>query len=138
MAQSTRWDYGFAEYDGSAIHRRIDSMDDVAATSAGFVPYNVFTFFETGNDVTPIASFAGDQLIPPAEGNQAVGQYVNFYVNGGTVSRIVLLSNQAALESDNHAYIQAPGEIPEPATMGLMGSALAGLAFFVRRSRISS
>lgn len=26
-----------------------------------------------------------------------------------------------------------PGEVPEPATMGLMGSALAGLAFFARR-----
>jgi hypothetical protein len=37
MAQITKWDYGFAEYDGSAIHRRIGSMDDVA-TAEGLVP----------------------------------------------------------------------------------------------------
>ena len=39
MAQITKWDYGFAEYDGSSIHRRVDSMDDVAATSDALVPF---------------------------------------------------------------------------------------------------
>ena len=41
MAQITKWDYGFAEYDGSSIHRHIDSMDDVAATSKGLVPFMI-------------------------------------------------------------------------------------------------
>jgi len=41
MAQMTKWEYGFAEYDGSAIHRRVDSMDDVAATSAALEPFMI-------------------------------------------------------------------------------------------------
>ena len=41
MAQKTKWDYGFAEYDGSSIHTRIDSMDDVAATSEALVPFMI-------------------------------------------------------------------------------------------------
>ena len=41
MAQKTKWHYGFAEYDGSAIHRRIHSMDDVAATSDALVPFMI-------------------------------------------------------------------------------------------------
>ena len=37
----TKWDYGFAEYDGSAIHRRIGTMDDVAESSEGLVPFMI-------------------------------------------------------------------------------------------------
>lgn len=40
MAQKTKWHYGFAEYDGSAIHS-INSMDDVAATSDALVPFMI-------------------------------------------------------------------------------------------------
>lgn len=93
--------------------------------------YNSFTFFGTGDNVNPIASFTGLDLIPPGNGNQSIGQYINFSVVGGTVSRIVLSSSQAALETDNHAY----GAVPEPATMGLMGGALLGLGVFARRRR---
>jgi hypothetical protein len=93
--------------------------------------YNLFTFYETGNNVNPIASFTGHQLIPPGNGDQSVGQYLNFYVSDGSVGRLVLSSSQAALESDNHAY----GAVPEPATMGLMGSALLGLGLYARRRR---
>lgn len=41
MAQIMRWDYGFAEYDGSAIQRRINSMEDVDASSDGLVPFMI-------------------------------------------------------------------------------------------------
>jgi hypothetical protein len=39
MAQIMKWEYGFAEYDGNVIHRRIDSMEDVATTSEALVPF---------------------------------------------------------------------------------------------------
>jgi hypothetical protein len=100
--------------------------------------YNSFTFYGTGDNVTPVASFTGNDIIPPGNGNQSIGQYVNFYANGGTVSRIVLASTQAALESDNHAYVLAPGgegDVPEPATMGLMGTALASIGILFRRRK---
>ena len=41
MAQITKWEYVFAEYDGNAIHRRIDSMEDVADTSDALVPFMI-------------------------------------------------------------------------------------------------
>ena len=41
MAQITKWDYAFAEYDGDAIHRRSDSMQDVATTSGPLMPFMI-------------------------------------------------------------------------------------------------
>ena len=35
----TKWEYGFAEYDGSAIQRLINGMDDVTATSGALVAF---------------------------------------------------------------------------------------------------
>ena len=93
--------------------------------------YNSFTFYETGNLNNPIATFNGLQLIPPGNGDQSIGAYINFHANGGAISRIVLSSTRAALETDNHAY----GAVPEPATMGLMGGALLGLGLLARRRK---
>src|SRR5918993_1461727 len=69
--------------------------------------YNSFHFYEAGT-LALVQSFTGHDLVPPGNGNQSIGQYVNFRVTNGTIGRIVLSSSQAALESDNHAYVAAP------------------------------
>lgn len=86
--------------------------------------------FVTGNTTT---SFAGSQLFTPADGNQAVGMFVNFNSDAG-ISQIVFSSSQAAFETDNHAFGNA---VPEPATYALMGAGLAALAVFGSRRRRS-
>ena len=57
--------------------------------------YNSFTFYETGNPNTPIATFTGAQLVAPGLGDQSIGRYINFRISGGSISRIVLSSSQA-------------------------------------------
>ena len=52
MAQKTKWHYGFAEYDGSAIHS-INSMDDVAATSDALVPFMIAAGRKAGSFAAP-------------------------------------------------------------------------------------
>ena len=92
--------------------------------------YNFFTFYETGNFNNPIATFNGLELISSGDGDQSVGRYINFYANGGSVSRVVLSSTQAALETDNHAY----SAVPEPATISLLAGAFVGLGLLRRRA----
>lgn len=104
--------------------------------------YNSFDFYETGNNVTPIKTLTGNDLIPPGNGDQSLGRYINFVIDGGTVSRIVLSSSQAALETDNHAYVVATqrsgDEVPEPGTMGFLGTGLMGIVLWYRRWNAAS
>lgn len=96
--------------------------------------YNSISFYSKASDQNPIATFSGMDLIPPGNGNQSIGEYVNFSVTGGRVEHIVLTSFTPALESDNHAYASP---VPEPASFGLAGLGLA-LAIGARRLRKAS
>lgn len=97
--------------------------------------YNSISFYSNALDLNPIATFSGSQLIPPGNGNQSVGEYVNFFVSGGLVGRVVLSSLTPALETDNHAYLSPDASpVPEPASFGLAGIGLA-LAVFARRRK---
>lgn len=85
---------------------------------------------------TQIATRAGI----PANGNQALGYYVNVYANAGEeFDKIVLTSTSNALETDNHAFASVrtiPGSdsgVPEPGTLFTIVPAAAAFLYFRRK-----
>jgi len=102
--------------------------------------YNWISFFD---GATEIASFSGNQLIPPGNGDQMIGRYLNFQMDGGAVDKIVISSLTPALESDNHAYINLNisveplvTEMPEPTTLAMAGMGIAGATVVARGRHI--
>jgi hypothetical protein len=108
---------------------------DVSMSYFGFYmgspdAYNFITFYGAGD--VPIRTFTGDQLLTPAGGDQTVGRFVNFWATSGTTfDKIVMSSDIAAFETDNHAYAAPDGGM----TLMLLGSALVGLETLRRRFR---
>jgi hypothetical protein len=94
--------------------------------------YNEISFF-SGNTQVGV-TLQGDDLLNPADGNWATGEFINFDVVGGTIDKIVLSSSQAAFETDNHAYVSA---VPEPISMALTGAGLLAVGCMRRLRRRS-
>jgi hypothetical protein len=93
--------------------------------------YNTVQFFDGG---VLLGSYTGTDLVPPANGNQAVSKYVNVYAGAGeTLTSVRFLSSSNAFETDNHAFVAAP--IPEPSTYALMLAGLAAVAFIAKRRK---
>jgi hypothetical protein len=104
--------------------------------------YNSLEFF---NGATKVLTLTGTEIATrsgiAANGNQSLGFYINIYAsnNSEQFNKVVLISTQNALETDNHAFAlvdRIPGQdssVPEPSTYLTMIPAIGALAWWRKR-----
>jgi hypothetical protein len=96
--------------------------------------YNKITF-KGANGFTQ--SFDGDDLNSPANGNQQAAStnrryYFTFDPND-KITQVLFSSSGNSFEFDNIAVNDPPSDVPEPLTLSLFASGLAGAALLRRR-----
>ena len=96
--------------------------------------YNTISFF---NGSTLVESFKGSDIVDPSLRNSnktKLSLYVNF-MDLGNFDSFTLTSTNNAFEVDNIAVGNTPAPVPEPATMLLFGTGIAGLVAARRRKK---
>lgn len=92
--------------------------------------YNIVTVY-SGNNIA--LQLSGNDMASAAQtvanGNQAMGYYMNLFDNGTNITRVTFAANTDAFETDNHSY----RAVPEPQTLAVMLTGLGLLAFMRRR-----
>lgn len=96
--------------------------------------YNKITFKGAGGFSK---SFDGDDINSPANGNQTAAStnrryYFTFDPND-KINKVIFSSSGNSFELDNIAVNDPPADVPEPLTLSLFASGLAGAAFLRRR-----
>lgn len=92
--------------------------------------WNTVTFY---NGRTALASFDGNAILNPANGNQTFARYFNVFAGPNEViTSISFAANRNAFETDNHAFIAA-APIPEPEIYAMMAAGLGLMGFVARR-----
>jgi len=134
---------------GAYLSQGTSPASQTGTTNAMFAGLSYFGFYwgspDTYNMVTVHTadggsySYDGSALVAaaganaPAWGNRDVGIYVNFHAAGSAITQVDFSSpTQNALETDNHAYINA---VPEPETYAMLLAGMALVGFAARRRK---
>jgi hypothetical protein len=119
---------------GSATLTAPGTMNSLSFYWGSMDEYNKITF-QGANGFSK--SFDGDDLNSPANGNQQAAStnrryYFTFDPND-KINKVIFSSSGNSFEFDNIAVNDPPTDVPEPLTVSLFASGLAGAAFLRRR-----
>lgn len=121
---------------GSATLTAPGTLNSLSVYLGSLDSYNLITFHGQNGFSQ---SFTGDQLHPPANGDQ-FGDLTNrrFFFTfdpSDLVNMVIFSSSGNSFEFDNIAANDPPAAVPEPLTLSLFATGLAGAAVMRRRKQ---